>query len=35
MAYEKINMDSKVNMMIDKISNVFKEELERLMYICL
>ena len=33
MVYEKIDIDSKVNMMIDKISNASKDEMERLMYI--
>ena len=28
-----MDIDSKVNMMIDKINNASKEELERLMYI--
>ena len=33
LAYEKMDIDSKVNMIIDKIKNASKDEIERLVYI--
>ena len=32
-AYEKMDIDSKVNMVIDKINNASREQLDRLVYI--
>ena len=33
LAYEKMDIDSKVNMIIDKINNASREQLDRLVYI--